>query len=60
MENDVLENIWNSQDDKTISNPVAIISKAKVQRRRQFWSVLIMSLTVAILIAYTLFLQINT
>lgn len=59
MENDVLNTIWNSQDDKTISNPGAIISKAKVQRRRQFWSVLIMSLTVAILIAYTLFISPN-
>ncbi|MCB0399826.1 MAG: hypothetical protein KDD26_09440, partial [Winogradskyella sp.] len=59
MENDVLNTIWNSQDDKSINNPEAIISKAKTQRRRQFWSVLIMSLTVAILIGYTIFVSPN-
>ncbi|WP_243471639.1 hypothetical protein [Winogradskyella sp. MH6] len=59
MENDILNNIWNSQDNESISNPEAIISKAKKQRKRQYWSVLIMSLTVAILIGYTIFVSPN-
>lgn len=59
MENNILNNIWNSQDNESISNPEAIISKAKKQRKRQYWSVLIMSLTVAILIGYTIFVSPN-
>jgi hypothetical protein len=57
MENDILNNIWSSQDKTTVSNPEAIINKAKKQRRRQYGSILIMGLTVIILIGFTIFVS---
>jgi NhaP-type Na+/H+ or K+/H+ antiporter len=57
MENDILNTIWSSQNDNAIIDPKTVIGKAKKQRRRQYWSVLIMSLTVIILIGYTIFVS---
>ncbi|WP_138434143.1 hypothetical protein [Winogradskyella algicola] len=57
MENDILNNIWSSQDKTTVSNPEAIINKAKKQRRRQYGSILIMGLTVTVLIGFTIFVS---
>ncbi|WP_422103969.1 hypothetical protein [Winogradskyella sp.] len=55
MEHDILDKLWNTQGDTTIKNPQDIIAKAKKQRKRQQASSFIMSLTVIILIAYTIY-----
>ncbi|PRP67711.1 hypothetical protein [Nonlabens agnitus] len=54
MENNIIDNIWQRQD--TGANPVTpqqLIKKATTQRRKQKIGVLVMSLTVVILTAYT-------
>ena len=57
MENSTLNKIWDSQDNTEIIHPEIIIKKAKKQRRRQYGSILIMGLTVATLIGFTIFVS---
>ena len=56
MENDKLTQLWNSQQENSNNNtPENIIKLAKKQRNNQFISIGILSVTVAILIAYTIY-----
>lgn len=60
MKNDKLNNIWDSQDnDLSLKTPEAIIKKAKTERKGQFLSITIMTLTVIILISFTIYTTIN-
>ncbi|WP_299117228.1 hypothetical protein [uncultured Winogradskyella sp.] len=55
MENDSLNKLWHAQNDNSeISNAKDILNKAKQQRNGQYLSITIMSLTVVILIFYTI------
>ena len=56
MENDKLTQLWNSQQENSNNNnPENIIKLAKKQRNNQFISIGILSVTVVILIAYTIY-----
>ena len=56
MENDPLNELWDSQDKQIPDNLLnTIIPKAKKQRRGQYISTAVMSITVLILLAYTLY-----
>ena len=60
MENDNLNKLWETQaNDGSSFNPKDIITKAKQQRYRQYISITVMSLTVAILITYTFYYAFN-
>lgn len=55
MENDKLTQLWNqNKDNHTIVAPETIIKKAKKQRYGQFLTIAIMSLTVIILLIYSI------
>ncbi|CAL2090379.1 conserved membrane hypothetical protein [Tenacibaculum sp. 190524A05c] len=56
MENDKLNQLWKSQKDNSNTNtPESIIKLAQKQRNGQFLSITILSITVIILIAYTIY-----
>lgn len=56
MENDKLNQLWNSQKDNSNTNtPENIIKLAQKQRSGQFLSITILSITIVILIAYTIY-----
>lgn len=56
MKNNKLDQIWDSQTKHSVSIPPKfIIKKAKKQRREQFISILVMSITVGILIVYAVY-----
>lgn len=56
MENDKLTQLWNqNKDNSTIADPETIIKKAKKQRYGQFIAIAVMSLTVLILLIYSLY-----
>lgn len=56
MENDKLTQLWNqNKDNSTIANPETIIKKAKKQRNGQFIAIAVMSLTVLILLTYSIY-----
>ncbi|WP_111684118.1 hypothetical protein [Winogradskyella tangerina] len=59
MENDILNTLWNNQNELDPMDPNRLISKAKNQRRRQIAAIIIMSVTVVILVAYTLYISPN-
>lgn len=55
MENDKLSQIWDSQTNSiTLDKPKTIISKAQKQRNGQFITIAVLSITVLILIAFTI------
>ncbi|GGI57666.1 hypothetical protein [Winogradskyella haliclonae] len=55
MENDSLNKLWQAQNEPSeISNVETILNKAKQQRNGQYISITVMSVTVVILIAYTI------
>lgn len=55
MENDKLTQLWNqNKGSYTIANPKTIIKKAKTQRNGQFIAIAVMSLTVLILLTYSI------
>lgn len=56
MENDKLTQLWNqNKDNSTIADPETIIKKAKKQRYGQFIAIAVMSLTVLILLIYSIY-----
>ncbi|CAL2083298.1 hypothetical protein [Tenacibaculum sp. 190524A05c] len=56
MENDKLNQLWKSQKDNSNTNtPENIIKLAQKQRNGQFLSITILSITVIILIVYTIY-----
>lgn len=56
MENDKLTQLWNqNKDNSAITAPEIIIKKAKKQRYGQFIAIAVMSLTVLILLTYSIF-----
>ena len=56
MENDFLDKVWHMQDENMrISNAETIINRAKRQRKHQIFGTIIMSITVAVLIGYTIY-----
>lgn len=56
MENDKLTKLWNqTKDNSTIMDPESIIKKAKKQRYRQFIAITVMSITVLILLTYSIY-----
>lgn len=56
MKNDILYQIWNSQkNDSIIASPNEIIKKANKQRKSQFISIAVMSVTVLILLTYAIY-----
>lgn len=56
MENDKLTQLWNqNKDNSAITAPEIIIKKAKKQRYGQFIAIAVMSLTVLILLAYSIY-----
>ncbi len=56
MKNDQLTQLWNSQkNDVPHESPEQIIRKARKQRDRQYISIAVMSITVLVLILYTLY-----
>lgn len=55
MENDKLTQLWNQNDNSTLTAPEAIIKKAKKQRYGQFIAITAMSLTVLILLIYSIY-----
>ena len=59
MENDLLDRIWSKHGKLTTNDAKGIIIKAKNQRRRQQMASLIMSLTIFVLIAYTIYVGPN-
>ncbi|WP_445747426.1 hypothetical protein [Polaribacter sp.] len=53
MENDTLQKLWKTQHHNLAKDdPSAIILRAKKQRNGQYFSILIMSITVSILVVY--------
>ncbi len=56
MENDKLTQLWNqNKDNSTIADPETIIKKAKKRRYGQFIAIAVMSLTVLILLIYSIY-----
>jgi hypothetical protein len=56
MENDKLTQLWSqNKDNSTITDPEIIIKKAKKQRYGQFIAIAVMSLTVLILLTYSIY-----
>ena len=56
MENDKLTQLWNqNKDNSTIADTETIIKKAKKQRYGQFIAIAVMSLTVLILLIYSIY-----
>lgn len=56
MENDNLNKLWDIQaNDISNFNPKEIITKAKKQRKSQYISIIVMSLTVMVLIIYAFY-----
>lgn len=55
MENDLLDKLWNAQDnDATISDANNIVKQAKKQRKSQYIGIAIMAITVVVLVIYAL------
>lgn len=60
MENDKLTQTWNNQKkDTALTHPDQIIKKAKKQRNEQFIGITVMSVTVLVLLIYTLYFASN-
>ena len=60
MENDFLDKVWNAQNDNlNLTSPNDIINKAKHQRKGQYITIIVLSVTVAILIVYALYFVTN-
>jgi len=60
MENDFLNKIWDTQDDNSnLGSPNDIINKAKSQRKGQYITIIVLSVTVTILIFYALYVSLS-
>ncbi len=56
MKNDNLNKIWETlANENYVINPKEIISKAKKQRKEQYTSISVMSLTMVVLLIYTFY-----
>ncbi len=53
MKNDILNKLWNSEEHPSpLAQPEAIIKKAKLQRQRQYISIIVLAVSVVILGLY--------
>jgi heme exporter protein D len=60
MENDLINKIWDTQDDNSnLGSPSDIINKAKRQRKGQYITITVLSVTVAVLVFYTFYVSLK-
>ncbi|WP_222931335.1 hypothetical protein, partial [Xanthovirga aplysinae] len=56
MKNDKLSQTWNRQEnDSPLANPDHIIKKAKKQHNGQFITIVVLSITVLVLVIYSIY-----